>query len=213
MISHTYKCIFVAVPKTASSSIRRILGQPPQFHLNICQIRYNLQYHWTHYGGIGNRLMASLYLLLPVQKRIDRGNTLFDSYFKFGFVRNPWDRVVSLYLRREGAQMAGTTSFEEFVSWIRYSSSTSIHPVPHVNQLDWFVDPSGNLLVDFIGKFENLSDDWSYVSKQLGLDHPLPHVKKNPKRKKHYTAFYTGETKRIIGEKFKTDIEYFGYDF
>ena len=212
MISHTHKCIFVEVPKTGSSSIRSIIGNPPLPHLNICQIRYNLQHYWTSYGGAGNRAMASLYLLLPEKKRNDAGNKLFDSYYKFGFVRNPWDRVVSLYLRREGLQMRDKMSFGDFVDWIKYSSSTCIHPLPHTNQLDWFVDPNGNVLVDFIGKFENLEDDWATVSGKLELTQDLPH-KKRSSRSRHYTEYYSATTQKIIENKFRVDIEYFGYEF
>ncbi|NEO99419.1 MAG: sulfotransferase family protein [Symploca sp. SIO2E9] len=105
MISHKHKCIFVEVPKTGSSSIRTIIGSHHKPHLNICQIRFNMQNYWTCYGGIKNNVLSSAYLLLPKKKRFKTGKKQFNSYFKFGFVRNPWDRVVSLYLRREGLQM------------------------------------------------------------------------------------------------------------
>jgi len=212
MISHTYKCIFVEVPKTGSSSIRAIIGNPPVPHLNICQIKYNLQHYWTGCGGMNNRILASLYPLLPEKWRSERGLNQFETYFKFGFVRNPWDRVVSLYLRKEGLQMRDQMTFEEFVDWIKYSSSTCIHPVPHTNQLDWFTDPHGNILVDFIGKFENLHDDWTTVSGKLGLKQTLPH-KKGSARNQHYAEYYSENTKKIIENKFRVDIEYFGYEF
>jgi hypothetical protein len=72
MISDQFKCIFVAVPKTGSTSIRAILGSPPKPHLNIWQIA----------GLVDERK--------------------FDTYYKFGFVRNPWDRAVSRYEHKEG---------------------------------------------------------------------------------------------------------------
>jgi hypothetical protein len=213
MISHKYKCIFVEVPKTGSASIRAIIGNPPEPHLNIWQIRYHMQHDWTHYGGIKNKIFASCYLLLPKKKRIKIGQKQFESYFKFGFVRNPWDRVISLYLREQGLQMRDKMTFDEFVAWAKYSSSTCRHPVPHVNQLDWFVDPHGNVLVDFIGRFEKLRDDWSIICQKLGLAQELPHKNMNPRRDRHYTEYYTETTKKIIENRFKVDIEYFGYEF
>ena len=212
MISYDYKCIFVEIPKTGSTSIRAIIGHPPKSHLNICQIKYNMMHYWTHYGGKKNKILASLYLLLSEKKRNELGRKQFDSYFKFGFVRNPWDRVVSLYLRKEGLQMRDKMTFDEFVSWIQYSSSTCIHPVPHVNQLDWLVDPHGNVLVDFIGKFETLQDNWMVIAKKLGIKQHLPHKNKNP-RKKYYTEYYSRKTRTIIEDKFRRDIEFFGYKF
>ncbi|NEO33571.1 MAG: sulfotransferase family protein [Symploca sp. SIO3C6] len=213
MISHKHKCIFVEVPKTGSSSIRNIIGSPPKPHLNICQIKFNMQNYWTHYGGLKNQFLSSAYLLLPKKERLKIGKKQFNSYFKFGFVRNPWDRVVSLYLRREGLQMRDKLTFDEFVSWIKYSSSTCVNSIPHVNQIDWFVDPHGNVIVDFIGRFENLQKDWTTISKQLGLKQDLPHKNKNMGRSKHYTEYYSEVTKKIIQDKFRVDIEYFGYEF
>ena len=137
MISHKYKCIFVEVPKTGSSSIRSIVGYPPKPHLNIAQIRDNMLFTYTHYEGIVDHFLGCLYPLLPKWRRRRRGEAQFNQYFKFGFVRNPWDRVVSLYFRSEGLQLKDEMSFEQFVEWIKYSSSTCIRALPHTNQLDY----------------------------------------------------------------------------
>lgn len=182
MISDLYKCIFVEVPKTGSSSIRSIIGEPRKPHLNIWQIAN------------------------------EAGREKFLAYFKFGFVRNPWDRAVSLYERREGLQLRDKMSFDEFVEWMKFASSTCLHPVPHRYQLDWFVDPHGNVIVDFIGKFENLDSDWGKIAQKLGIDKPLPHLRQNP-RKRHYTEYYNDRTRKIIADRFAIDIEYFGYEF
>ena len=156
--------------------------------------------------------MAALYLLVPEQRRRETGRQQFESYFKFGFVRNPWDRVVSLYERTEALQLRNEMSFEQFVDWIQYSSATCVHSAPHRYQLDWFVDPNRNLLADFIGKFERLDEDWAFVAQKLGLEEKLPHQRANP-RARHYTEYYTPRTRDIIAGKFKVDIERFDYEF
>jgi len=161
-----------------------------------------------------NEILSAFYLLVPEKRRIGAGQKQFEEFFKFGFVRNPWDRVVSLYKRNEGVQMRDKMTFDEFVDWIKYSSSTCVHPVPHVNQLDWLVDSHGDVLVDFIGKFENLKEDWKVVASKLGLPEELPHKQQNPfKEKKHYTEYYSESTKEIIADKFRVDIEFFDYEF
>lgn len=213
MISHKHKCIFVEVPKTGSTSIRSILGIPPKPHQNILEMKYELEHCWTRYGGFANRLMASLYLLIPLAARQKKGARLFGGYFKFGFVRNPWDRAVSLYERREGLQLRDVMSFEEFIEWMRFSSSTCIHPMPHRNQLDWFVDSHGQVQVDFIGRFETIDEDWSFIAQRLGLPPELPHCNRNPRRTKPYTDYYTPRTRQIVADRFREDIEYFGYEF
>src|ERR1044071_5522282 len=161
MISHRYKCIFIEVPKTGSTSIRSILGAPPKPHQNIWQVKSEIETSWTRHGGLANRLMASLYLLRSADKRQQIGQKQFESYFKFGFVRNPWDRAVSLYERREGLQLRTRMTFDEFIDWMKLASSTCMHPVPHRYQLDWFVNPHGEVIVDFIGRYENIERDWA----------------------------------------------------
>lgn len=183
MISDEFKCIFVEVPKTGSTSIRHIIGHPRKPHLNIWQIANEVS------------------------------KEKFDAYFKFGFVRNPWDRAVSLYERKEGLQLKSKMSFEEFIMWMKFSSSTCIHPVPHRYQLDWFVNPHGEVIVDFIGKFEHLDDDWKKISLKLGVDSQLPRIGVNTAKTRHYTEYYNDKTKEIIKTRFAVDIEYFEYEF
>ena len=72
MVNDKLKCIFVEVPKTGSTSVRSVIGNPNRPHKSISEIKF----------------------MVNKEK--------FESYFKFGFVRNPWDRVVSLYERNEG---------------------------------------------------------------------------------------------------------------
>lgn len=171
-----------------------------------------MESYWTQRGGRKNRVLECLYLALPKERRIEIGQRQFDTYFKFGFVRNPWDRVVSLYERTEAQQMRDQMTFTEFVEWIEYSSSTCIHSSPHRYQLDWFVDPNGKVLADFIGRFERLEGDWAFIARKLGITETLPHSRLNP-RARHYTEYYSPRTKEIIAAKFKVDIERFGYGF
>jgi hypothetical protein len=78
--------------------------------------------------------------------------------------------------------------------------------------LDWFVDADGNLLADFIGRFERLDEDWAFVAQKLNVEEKLPHRRANP-RERHYTEYYTPRTRDVIARKFKVDIERFGYEF
>ena len=109
--------------------------------------------------------------------------------------------------------MRNRMNFEEFADWIKYSSSTCKFPMPHTNQIDWLVNPSGRILVDFIGKYENLEQDWKTCAGRIGLPAELPHVNKNPRQKRHYTEYYTDATRKIIADKFRVDIDFFDYKF
>jgi len=171
-----------------------------------------MESYWTQRGGRRNRILECLYLTLPKQRRTEIGQRQFATYFKFGFVRNPWDRVVSLYERTEAQQMRNEMTFDQFVDWIQYSSSTCVHSSPHRYQLDWFVDSNGKVLADFIGKFERLEEDWAFVAEKLGITERLPH-RRASLRARHYTEYYTARTREIIATKFQVDIEHFGYEF
>jgi hypothetical protein len=183
MICDQLKCIFVEVPKTGSTSIRAIVGEPPKPHQNI----------WQIFNSVSP----------------DK----FGNYFKFGFVRNPWDRAVSLYERKEGLTPKSRMRFDEFIEWMRFASCTCIHPVPHRYQLDWFVSPHGDVIVDFIGKYENLESDWAAISARLGISTKLPRLNVNVERARDYVSYYSEKTRGIVAERFAVDIERFGYKF
>ncbi len=194
MISHRHRCIFVKVPKTAGTSVARALslrhvGKP---HRDIVQIR----------EAVADNPACAAY------------PGCFDEYFKFGFVRNPWDRVVSLFLRKERGRELAPAGWDEFIGWIENASDTCIHPTPHRNQIDWFLDEHGEIAVDFIGRFENLEADFAKICGRLGIPTPkLPHEKRNAPGRKHYTEYYSPAQRDTIGEKFSVDIQQFGYTF
>jgi hypothetical protein len=80
------------------------------------------------------------------------------------------------------------------------------------NQLDYITDSRDNVLIDFVGRFENFGSDLLKVYNRLGIElDSIPH--ENRSTRGHYSSFYTPETKMIVEERFKRDIEYFGYEF
>lgn len=153
----------------------------------------------------------------------------FDRYFKFTFVRNPWDRVFSAYnfLKKGGMNeqdrkwsaenIAAYGSFEDFVKgWLNTSNINKyVHFVP---QYKFLCTPNDDkLLVDFLGFFENIQDDFEYIKNKLALDDNLAvlHENKTTSNNKQldYRDFYTNETREIVAAVYKKDIELLGYNF
>lgn len=108
--------------------------------------------------------------------------------------------------------MKNKMTFAQFCDWIKFSSATCIHPLPHRYQLDWYLDQNGNVIVDFIGRFEKIKEDWDVVSKRLNIDKALPFLNSNLARR-HYSDYYNKKTRDIIMNRFAVDVEYFGYEF
>ena len=142
----------------------------------------------------------------------------YDKLFKFAFVRNPWDLQVSSFhhIRRERPHlMQGMDDFESFLRWkldpdrpYQYHIDTSIEL-----QSDYLVDLHGKVIIDFIGHYENLQEDFDHVCHTIGVSpFQLPHRRKASDRD-DYRRYYSDETAELVAGHFKRDIELFGYRF
>jgi len=225
MISPFDKCLFIHVPKVAGQSIEQLFLQ--RAGLNWQQREQFLLKH-NQQPALGPPRLAHLtyreYVELGYLSTEQR-----NELFSFAFVRNPWSRLVSEYLYRDYR-----CSFKDFVlkHFPRVSDDDYTkgfdgyrHVMP---QADFLIDEHGKLAVDFIGRFENLADDFSTLTTQLvGESLRLPHRNKTeikglsklisrlkPKTAKpHYREYYDRETRDAVAQLYKTDIELFKYDF
>ena len=186
MINHQHKFLFIHVPRTGGSSIEY------QFDYKEGQEQNK---HWN-LNGWKNYLNSED----------------FDSYFKFTFVRNPWDILISKYV-------TSWYSLKGRGSSIGYKSGKTLkyfldhyEPVAHEHGdglLDYF-DPKQ---MDFIARFENRNKDLEYISNKIGFNIDANTKRRDHRHKKHYTEYYDDETREIVAEKYARDIEYFGYKF
>jgi len=207
MLSIKHKCIFVHIPKTAGQSIEL-------YFLRLLGLNWNsrgsllLRYNENPKKGPESlaHLTCSEYTELGY---IDRRRA--KEYFKFSFVRNPWDRLVSEYKYRYQNKVL----FKDFVKQIKITSNrpcsdTLRHLLP---QYVFLFDEEGKPLVDFIGRFENLQEDFNKVFKKLNIPGGNLGKRNVFYRRKHYSYYYDKETKNIVSEIYKKDIEIFGYKF
>jgi hypothetical protein len=172
--------------------------------------------------SVGNALDLESKLHLPAKEIIRRvGRDKWETCYKFAFVRNPWDKVVSQYkynIKMNHSKMKDCPiSFEK---WL-YSSlgdkkdiAYYDRPLHFASQLDWILDDREEVSVNHIGKFENLVEDFNIIRKELGIIKHLPFLNSSKALgNKPYQDYYTNEMAQLVAEKCKKDIDYFGYSF
>jgi len=202
ILSFTNKFVFYKTPKTASTSIQNALKE-------ICEVP-----DYVMYGNIdqlSNRECKPYTEFMSVQEiREIKG----DGYFTFGFTRNPWDLAVSRYLyelkrgRLPNFYMPGRTYFN---LWVQQR---------YVMQNRYVTDRTSTWLfkddkqaVKFIGKFENLQEDFEYVCSIIGCGKlKLEHYNK-AQINVDYKDWYTDFSKQLISNAFEFEIDYFKYTF
>ncbi len=214
------QCIFIAVPKTGTTSVRVQIKQRgipliPNPHLDIMQIRDALYTYFLTRSLAKNESFPSE--SVPKDKDIrTQANNVFNTYFKFSAVRNPWARAVSLYFRGEGIQLKDRCSFDEFCQNHFYASDTCRHPTLHRNQIDWLLDEKGEVLMDYVYKLENFEEAIKEILERTDgrLRITNRNLNKNPQSlSRKYRDLYTEKTKKIIAERFAKDIDFFKYSF
>ena len=217
MISHHDKCLFVHVPKCAGQSVE-------MFFLDRIGLdwerRAPLLLRPNDVPALGPPRLAHLKAAEYVEKRWMTAEQ-FEQYFKFTFVRNPWDRTASFY-RFLGFDRR--CSFEAFVDR---------HLPEQMDRKAWFLCPqadylygaSGSLLVDYVGRFESLAADFAAACERMGIaDAHLPHVNDSKKsrpgllqklrrRARPYREMYDSRSRERVAALYARDIEAFDYSF
>ncbi len=215
IISHKHKFIFLKSRKTAGSSIQVTLSKycgsddiiTGQYldgvDDNSHSTGFNMDKFYTNHPHPE---------IIPTKLFIEQNMNpkIWNEYFKFAFVRNPYEIAVSRYFwERRGKGNVEACSVEDFRRWVKFDLLNKDY--------DWlhkYISINDNIELDYIGRYENLSEDYNYICDRLDLPKDKLPVKKGGYRdKEHYSYYYDDETKDIVSNFFKTDIRLFGYDF
>lgn len=231
MICHELNLIFIHIPKTAGQSIESqliimsgnkersnyLLGANPDPKKGGPFLDHLLWNEYIDYGYISSET--------------------YDKYYKFSFVRNPWFRLVSEYRFRKRLWLNYT-----FRDWVveYFPSDVDSDEWRHIIPQHKYIYDDGKLAkVNFIGKYENLNEDFALLMKEIGLPHntSLPHVNKSLSSKskgvikkvldkvkfnilkirskekfhKKYLNYYNKELWDYVGKLYVDDIHLFGY--
>lgn len=152
--------------------------------------------------------------------RQNLGELIWGKYFKFTFVRNPWDRMVSYYHWRLRNQENVDVQGRTFKDWLRFLHAGDSQKLNLNGSFQYGIKSQFEMLaieeeitVDFVGRFENLQQDFEQICQRLAIEPKvLPH-KNAINRNRHYTQFYDEESRILIEDLYHRDIEYFGYEF
>jgi chondroitin 4-sulfotransferase 11 len=183
---YIHRFVFIHINKTGGSSIEHILGLPLDHRTAREKLAVLGRRHW-------------------------------DSRFTFAFVRNPWGKVFSHYAYRVKTGQTGMgENAPEFPEWVKraYGDRDPHYydlPKMFMPQCEWIDDEHGNQLVDFVGRFERLHEDWDAAAPRIGFKLSLPHL--NASGSGGYRDRYDAESASIVRKWFRSDIERFGYEF
>lgn len=214
------------------------------------------KYHFKNYGNEQYRA-TSISSIHESMRDIKKNTTsdCFNDYYKVGFVRNPWDWLVSYYsyykksdIRQVGVLIDGNyvfgdaaikkigplvaekrnirdLSFRDFLSLVKkeskeYTKGRDLDQIsyPYQPQYKYLVNEDDELVVDFVGKYENIENDWNFLCERLSATKEiqfkileLPHHNKSAHS--DYRTYYDDRDIEIVYNIYKKDIELFDYSF
>ena len=208
------KLLFIHVYKTGGISITHAL----QTELSRAQTRREKVIR-----QLSNRVFAANWMLqaqqLPQHASAREVRDvvppqIFKQCFKFAFVRNPWSLQLSLYrhvlnspTHAQHGIFKSLKTFDAYIEWLG-TRPNGVHRV----QSDFLTDEYGQLLLNFVGRFEHLAGDFAQVAKRFGWAVELPHLNRSS-FDTDFRKFYSNRTRKIVEELHQVDIETFGYNF
>ena len=199
IVSRKHKFIYLGINKTATTSIENALSPyRNKYYHKYLRIKHNI----IHKGKPAFKHNPALNVKDLVGERI------WNSYFSFTFVRNPWARTLSEYT---GHRYDKSTSLKEgFTEWVLAGGNW----LAKNNTMKNFVsDEDGKVIVDYIGKLENINEDMKIICDKIGIEPmELQHFNTSEKTS-YYRDIYTDETRKIVTDWVVEDAEMFGYEF
>ena len=196
--SDEHRALFVHVQKTGGSTIQDLLDE------HLPDSTKMLPKH----GGLTQALRRRPHLA---------------SYWIIGFVRNPWDRMVSSWSMIHGRQMndpdhrvfANQPLWREIAAYSDFDAFVEKAPDTdrrfRTPQVDYLTARYGRR-ADFVGRTENFEGDMRAVLVRLGLPRvEIPHNIRSEHG--HYRDYYPDASRERVGGLFEKDLRAFGYEF
>lgn len=218
IINHSRKFVFVHVPKAAGTSVSVMLSELTTYRdleIGTGELGQALQETYGKRFGLVKHSPAH-------RIRTVMGGEDWSNYFTFGFARNPFTRLLSIYHflkswdklpEREAANLKNYSCFEEFLeadSWLQSMGPSGIYRP----QSFWLAarGRARTLIVDFVGRQETLADDMQKIARRLGEDVAFPTVRKaNVTPSYDRSVEWTEATIAKVVDRYRDDFELLGY--
>lgn len=211
MISIRKKFLFIHVPKTGGNSIQNILRDYSEDNIVILS-----KYHdgFERFQVRNSKYDIRKHSTLTDYKSV-LNPTTYSSLLKFATIRNPWDRLISLYFSPHRgvtewdrndflALVDSTPTLRYFICEEKVLEKLGVHKAIGNRKIG--VD------IDFLIRFERLHDDFKLVCEQLDIPYsPLP--KRNSSVHMHYSRYYDDELREVVQQKFMEEIAFGNYRF
>ena len=206
IISHRHRFVFVAVPKTGTHSVRQALREQlgPEDEEQV-GLFVNKRLPDAQLAAVGHGHLSL------AQVRPYLGVGAFAGYFKFAFVRNPFDRFVSYcaFMTRESG------AFARQPQQVMHEILFRQRPTGHIlfqPQHQLLVDADGKLLADDIGRVEQMQESYDRLCARIGI--PSAALGKvNSSSRGDWRRYYDTPLAEGVAALYRRDLELFGYEF
>lgn len=236
IISFKYKFIFIKTYKTAGSSIENylypylndkdILAPTIDYKGINCWGDFETKNIKDHFGEeflrnkINGRLKYFAHMpiwlvkerLKPLSEKINYD--IFENFYKFGVIRNPFDTIVSHYYWQNSKDNKNGKLIS--INEILKELNSNIYPQYGLLNLNKFMDKNyEGILCNKIIKYEDLNKELSIVFKKLGINFggKLEIFKKKSNKRKHYKNYFDKDSQKVIADIFRKDFDMFNYRY
>lgn len=194
-VSHDHGLIFVHIPKTGGSSITKAIGVYGRKSIRSAFGSRRQHYTMSQLLGMG---------CITTKERFE--------YFKFSFVRNPFDRMVSIFRYMVRAKEEKIRNFNKAIRYhVNSMKKGREKRVFYFRPQSEYLFSEGEMIVDFIGRFEHLKRDFRKVARRVGISGSLPHLKRSKAR--NYRSYYNRASKDLVKRFYAEDLDKFKYKF
>lgn len=214
MISHSKKFIFIHIYKTAGTSVTESTHRYQRSREKLQRNGFSRKI----IGAInrvfglsdnGNKWLLGVHKHAPaVAIRDYIGKDKFNAYFKYAFVRNPFNWQVSLYHYIRQNKLHSDHALVQDMTFEGFIKREISRGAPTQSS---FLCDGDDLIVDYVGKVETLDADISRICEKLRIEViSVPHLNES-QREKDFSIYYNDRTRKLVADHFAEDFSRFGY--